>query len=185
MSENLSARSTARRIELLRNRRCWTQIQLAEEMARRGVRITSAWISELEDDKKNRAPSMKVLVALAKALRTTTDFLLLLTNDPNPNQPIVSRSPEADEAGMLMDSLPDESWRKVALLEMRKVIEEWQEIERQDRELTELVQRVEQVGGDVAATIVEDYIASRLTLLSRGRGDTANEIDGERANISQ
>jgi len=57
------------RIGFLRDRRQWTQKELAEKAG-----LSATFISEIENDKRNISAS--VLLALAKELRASVDYLL-------------------------------------------------------------------------------------------------------------
>jgi transcriptional regulator with XRE-family HTH domain len=178
-----------KRVRLLRQERGWSQVQLSIEVEKFGASAKSAWISELENSEENKFPSPEVIIAFAEALATTTDFLMLRSDNPEPSNstPELHWSQEADEAGRLIDSLPDEAWRKMALVEVQKVADEWREIRRQDAELVELVRRVEKSGGAVAAAIVQNYITARLDALSRrsDRSRVVDKLSDERTDIGK
>jgi len=67
--------TTGRRIAWLRELRGFSQGDLAEKIGR-----SRGYVGQLETDRS--MPSVEVLVALADALETSTDFLLLRTDDP-------------------------------------------------------------------------------------------------------
>jgi transcriptional regulator with XRE-family HTH domain len=73
MSEELKDK-----IELLRKNKSWTQGQLALY-----AEIDRSYVTKLE---AGDAPNVSgvILARIARALETTTDFLLGLSNDPNP-----------------------------------------------------------------------------------------------------
>ena len=58
------------------------QVELTRELRKHGVTITNQYISELERTEK--VPSGEVIAGLAQVLGTTTDFLLMLTDDAVP-----------------------------------------------------------------------------------------------------
>lgn len=72
--------TTGKRIRVLRGDLDLTQGALTREMSKLGVDINQSYISSLETTTK--IPSGEVLRGLAQALNTTTDYLLLLTDDP-------------------------------------------------------------------------------------------------------
>ena len=72
--------STGKRVRILRQDREWNQLDLVDGLRRHGVSVGSSYISQIEN--KGKIPSAEILVALAKSLETTTDYLLLLTDDP-------------------------------------------------------------------------------------------------------
>lgn len=118
---------------------------------------------------------------MAKVLETTADYLVMLTDDPMGQHDTINHhwSEESDAAGKIIDSLPV-NWRAIALDEVKKIDAEWQEIQRQDRELSAWLNRVEAAGGPVARTIAEQYIRSRLDNLSRGSGERMIDERGEK-----
>lgn len=67
--------TTGKRLRLLRMERGLKQGDVA-----RLVGIRHAYMSEIENDKAR--PSGEVIATLADVLHTSTDFLLLRTNDP-------------------------------------------------------------------------------------------------------
>ena len=74
--------TVGKRIRLLRQDLDLNQAKLVSELKKLGVEIGSSYISELE--RTDKVPSGTVLAGLARVLGTTTDYLLLLTDDPNP-----------------------------------------------------------------------------------------------------
>ncbi len=73
-----------KRLRFLRIDRDIRQKDLADALRRRGVSVGQGYISVLEASKKNRMPNGEVIAGLAQDLQTTSDFLLLLSNDPDP-----------------------------------------------------------------------------------------------------
>lgn len=166
-----------KRARLLRQERGWTQIQMSEELEKNGVSAKSAWISELENADENKFPSIDVMIAYAKVFNVPTDFLLLLSD--NPEKPNGSHelhwSPEVDEAGGIIDALPPD-WRVEALGAVKKIRSEYEEIQRQDKEISAWLDRVEAAGGGVARAIAEQFARSYLQRLSRS-GRALSVID--------
>lgn len=80
--------STGKRVRALRTDKDLNQTQLAAELQKRGIEVGRSFVSQVEGGFKQ--PPLDMLVALAKILGTTTDYLLLLTDDPMP-----ARSTEA------------------------------------------------------------------------------------------
>lgn len=74
--------STGKRIRALRTDRDMNQKELMLELKTHGVDVGPSFISQLESNTKQ--PSLEMLTALAKVLGTTTDYLLMLTDDPLP-----------------------------------------------------------------------------------------------------
>ncbi len=71
--------TVGKRIRILRQDLNMSQIELATEMSKLGVNVSNGYISELEG--KDKVPSAKVLGALARVLGTSTDYLLMLTEE--------------------------------------------------------------------------------------------------------
>lgn len=71
--------TTGKRIRVCRTELGLTQGALAHELAKLGVAVDQSYISSLETT--NKIPSGTVLRGLAKVLQTTTDYLLMLTED--------------------------------------------------------------------------------------------------------
>lgn len=69
-----------KRVRLLRGDLDLTQEELIRQLEKHGVEVGQTHISNIE--RKDTLPSGKVLAGLARVLRTTTDYLLLLTDDP-------------------------------------------------------------------------------------------------------
>ncbi len=72
--------TVGKRIRLLRQDLGLNQATLVSELKKQGIEIGSSYISELE--RTDKVPSGTVLAGLAKVLGTTTDYLLMLTDDP-------------------------------------------------------------------------------------------------------
>lgn len=82
--------TTGKRVRLLRGDLDLTQEELTRQMEKLGVKIGRSYISLLE--RSDSLPSGEVLAAMARVLHTTTDYLLLLTDDP-----LIPGEPEEDE----------------------------------------------------------------------------------------
>lgn len=74
--------STGKRIKALRTSREINQKELLSSLKAQGVEIGPSFLSQVESSKKQ--PSLELLIALARALGTTTDYLLMLSDDPSP-----------------------------------------------------------------------------------------------------
>lgn len=74
--------TTGKRIRILREDRELNQTELARRMAELGVGVDPSYLSQIEGDSKT--PRLPVLAAIARALETTTDYLLLLSDEPSP-----------------------------------------------------------------------------------------------------
>ena len=71
--------TVGKRIRALRVARNWSQLDLVGALRSQGVEVGNSFISQVESGEKR--PSVNMLVALAKVLGTTTDFLLMLSNE--------------------------------------------------------------------------------------------------------
>lgn len=72
-----------KRIKVLREDLGLTQEDVRKGLLRLGVEIGQSYLSEIERSKK--MPNGEVIVGLAKVLRTSTDYLLLLTDNADPH----------------------------------------------------------------------------------------------------
>jgi transcriptional regulator with XRE-family HTH domain len=101
--------TTGKRLQVLREDLGINQKELAHELGKMGISVDRSHIANIENN--NRNPSLDLLTALAKALGTTTDYLLLLTDDPSPPN---EQEPAAIPKGL---SLPDEFQSLLAIYE--------------------------------------------------------------------
>ena len=112
------------RLRLLREDAHLTQEDLTRLLSERhGVVIGRSYISELERNRDaNKIPGGEVVAALARALDTTADYLLLLSDDPDSQQGREERglSPTTDAILEIADSLPE--WRRLELLAHARVM---------------------------------------------------------------
>lgn len=99
--------TTGKRIRVLRQDLDLTQSEVARQMTKLGTKINASYISTLEGNDK--MPSGEVLRGLARVLQTTTDYLLLLTDDPLiPSEEIKEAGRElTPEQNALLDSLEE------------------------------------------------------------------------------
>lgn len=103
-----------KRIRILRDDRQLSQTDMAVLMGAYGAAVNPSYLSQIEADAK--LPRLPVLRAIARVLETTTDYLLLLSDDPLPlvaqTEPDAGHgiSEEAQEIAGLVDALP--AWRR-------------------------------------------------------------------------
>lgn len=112
--------SMGKRVRILREGRGLKQVELAHELSNYGIKIGSPQISKIEAD--TAMPSVEVLVGLARALETSADYLLMLTDDPASSaqqDTITYISPEADEIAHIVDSLSADARRDVLAVVQR------------------------------------------------------------------
>lgn len=120
--------STGKRIKALRTDRDMNQTQLAIELQKNGISVKRSFVSQVEGGSKQ--PPLDMLMALAKILGTTTDYLLLLSDDPIPARStetqivvdVASRSERAlleDWIDLMQDVEPD---RRKAILDAVRLL---------------------------------------------------------------
>ena len=168
-------RSFGRRFQLLRQEKDLSQTAIAAMLQSYGVNITASHLSLVEKNKRN--VSIDLLVALARLLETSTDYLLVLTDDPTPADkkdvvPYISR--EADDMALLIDSLPPETRRMLLAAAHAWVQHERQRISDEWVSLLSAIER--SVGRDKrreieAALLRDGAIPAMLTLGTNGHGD--------------
>lgn len=99
--------STGKRIRLMRDGRGMNQKQLQAALKEHGIKVGTSFLSQIESS--NKQPSLGLLVALARILKTTTDYLLMLTDNPDPvvptNEQIVVNVESRTERALLEDWL--------------------------------------------------------------------------------
>lgn len=145
-------RTFGKRARLLRQDLHITQKGLAKLLEEHGVFVQNTWVSELEGSEENRFPSVDVVVAFAKALGTTTDFLLMLSDDPLPpkNQHQATHlSDEAEEAARIIDDMPPK-WRERVIDVVRRTNEDYAEHSRQNEAIFTLLESIEKKLGPEA-----------------------------------
>ncbi len=101
--------TTGKRIRLLRGDLDLTQEELTRQVKKLGVDVGRSYISILE--RSDSVPGGEVIRGLAQVLHTTTDYLLLLTDDP-----LIPGEPDED-----VREVGDEEW--ALLLELRRLPE--------------------------------------------------------------
>lgn len=97
--------STGKRIKILRGEKGWNQGDFIQELSRLGSDIKQSSMSQIEND--INYPSMDLMINIVKALDTTADYLLLLSDDPFP--------PHTTETQLVVEAKSSEE---------RKVLEE-------------------------------------------------------------
>lgn len=122
------------------------QTELAQHMGRYGNAVTPSYISQIE--KGDKIPSVDVLVAMARALDTSADYLLMLSDDPRrPGSAIETMqyfSPEADFIAKQVDAMPADA-RQFAAAFMQQFFDYQQRA--RNVEHSALMARVEQLVG--------------------------------------
>lgn len=131
--------TTGKRLRVLRRDLDLTQAELARQLGLLGVKINPSYISVLEGT--DRPPSGEVLAGLARVLHTTTDYLLLLTDDP-----LIPGEPDED-----VREVSDEEW--ALLLELRRL----PEVDRRSlvKVIFELIGLGQTIGGRTGRPFIE------------------------------
>ena len=150
-----------KRVRLLRQDAGISQKELVQRLANKyGIRISRGYMSQIES--QGKIPSSEVIVALAKELGTTTDYLLLLTDNPfPPSDNVEYMSEEADEVARIVDELPPAKRRELLEIArtMRKMsLEEQRELQRDMEELRQILDEIEAVGGPQAVEKILDAL---------------------------
>lgn len=146
--------STGKRIRIMREERGINQTELAEELE-----VAPSYVSQLEKDR--REPSVDVLVKLVKQLKTSADYLLMLSDEPDKAAGrALDRyiSPEADTVAEIIDSLPMAS--RTMMLALTRIVAD-HERQRTDEEFSNLLGYVESTLGRVARQQVEQAFIAR------------------------
>ena len=112
--------STGRRIKILRNDLGMNQGELARAASALGVPISQSALSRWESDETS--PPGNMLAAVARALETSTDYLLMMSDDPTP-------------AGEQEEDLPMVHERREAYLadEDRNLLDLWRSLDAEQR----------------------------------------------------
>ena len=75
-----------KRVRLLREDMGLTQGDVVNQLATKGIKMRQSYLSELE--RTDKTPPGEMVAGLAKVFNTTTDYLLLLNDDPSPPTPV-------------------------------------------------------------------------------------------------
>lgn len=121
---------------ILRKDLDYSQRDVVDYLKSHGVDIDYSHYSRIENDKA--LPSIPVLIAMVKVLNCTSDYLLLISDEAHARDDTndVFVTPEANEAGSIIDTLDDDMRQHV--LATAKVI---QSIDTERKELhAELVE---------------------------------------------
>lgn len=141
-SQELRPETTGQRIFWLRKFvKKLAQRDLAEQ-----AEVARGYLSEVEADKK--APSLSLLLKVADALDTTTDFLLLRTDNPAlPDDAEPTRlSEEAEQAARMIDDMYP-YMRTQALGAVANIYAHYQEHAKRDKMIIELLNLIEMSNG--------------------------------------
>lgn len=146
-----------KRMRILREDKGLNQTELAQRMAALGVGVDPSYLSQIESDAK--LPRLPVFAGIARALGTTTDYLLLLADDPTPPGAPMPETPcyfceEADAAAQAIDAMQHPALRRLAL---RLVLS-----------VAEYMAADDAAPGDGGGVSAEEWRA--LEVLSPGRG---------------
>lgn len=164
-----------KRVRLLRQDLGLNQEELQERMQKlAGVRVGQGYISDIERDKAT--PSWQVIAGLAKALNTTSDYLMLLTDvSRGQNDHIDTITTEAVSAVRIIDSLPVVE-RERLLKVISAYDEDYRSYLRHMRKLEQIKESILLRGGETAWESVVEYIrtAGQAILDRESGGGTGN-----------
>lgn len=117
--------STGRRIKILRDDLGLSQEALAEKVSGEGVYLAQSTLSRFEQDKS--PPPSDVLAVLARVLGVSSDYLVMLSDDP-------SQHTEASNPRML--SLLEEASTAYGVdREVERLLRVWSQLDVEDRRL--------------------------------------------------
>lgn len=173
MNNKRFATTTGKRVKLLREDFDWSQEFLTDLIEKQyGVKIGQSYVSHMENNRTK--PTGVVLAALARALRTTTDYLFLLTDDPQRLEDrFVALSEEAEQASTVIDGLPPQERAKC--LDSFDAIEADFVLAKQEAaEVDALIQSVEVECGRKGRQLLERFFENRLGIISRTRQSGGN-----------
>lgn len=75
-----------KRVRILREDMGLTQEDVINRLAAQGIKMRQSYLSEIE--RTDKTPTGDMVAGLAKVFNTTTDYLLLLNDDPSPPTPV-------------------------------------------------------------------------------------------------
>lgn len=142
MDASRFSNTTGKRAKLLRMDLGLRQGDVAEM-----VGIRHPYLSEIESDKAR--PTADVIAKLAQALHTTTDYLLLLTDDPKVPQDAEPThiSEEAEQAARMIDEMSDKEIRAQALRAVTGIHAHYSERVQKERLVRDLLNLIERSNG--------------------------------------
>lgn len=142
-----------------------TQPDVVEELARKGIEIKQAHVSNMENG--TRLPSFPVLKALAEIYETSTDYLLGLTDNPSPIRQLEREAASGGVSGRIGEVMGDLSEQsRQSLLAVAEAF-------LNDEAMGVVLSRITELGGDEALyETIEMLSAARPSLARRltGRG---------------
>ncbi len=154
--------NTGKRVKAMREHRGLTQIELADAVSATGAALGNAYLSQIE--RQNKTPSVATIIALAKALDTSTDYLLMLTDEPemqNAPREMPGISEQAEEAARIIDGLQINAHRQYCLDMIRLFVGLGGASE---KEVVDELQRVATDVGTDEAHLVAQHILNRQPL---------------------
>lgn len=134
--------TTGKRVERLRKDRGMNQVELA-----RAVNVRQNYISAIERDVAT--PSAEVMAGVARALETTLDFLMLLTDNPEllDDAEPTAWSEEAEQAARMIDEMSDKEIRAQALRAVTGIHAHHSERVQKERLVRDLLNLIERSNG--------------------------------------
>lgn len=166
--------TTGKRVERLRKDRGMNQVELA-----RAVNVRQNYISAIERDVAT--PSAEVMAGIARALETTLDFLMLLTDNaelPKDGEP-TRISEEAEQAARLIDEMADTEARALALNAVTGIHSQYSERAQKERLVRDLLGLIEASNGIAYRRDIE----RRLGLVARPQSNGESSPFGVGGNV--
>jgi len=170
MKRSLYPRHFGRRVRILREDMRLSQPELVKLVTDQKIELTQSYLSKLENAKQedgSKVPNGEVVGALAKALQTSADFLMSLTDDPDVAVPggkeEVGLHPETSEVVELMDKLSPASRQEIAAMVKAVYKAEGESRAENARKFRRLLDTVGKVAGpEVRAQIEQSILADSL-----------------------
>jgi transcriptional regulator with XRE-family HTH domain len=154
-----------RRVRFLREQRDMLQKELREALIASGNPMSAGYSSGLENG--DQQPTGEIIAATARILGTSTDFLLMMTDDPTPvaeRRAEVYQSAEMAEAAQLIDGM-DKPHRDLCMSVLCQVsdLNRAKNSINQYRALAEVMfMEIEKSGGEDALSKTLTMLESRL-----------------------
>lgn len=155
--------TTAKRIRVLRGTLGYKQKDLERELNKLGAGVKGGYISNIE--RKGAGISQATLPLLAKALKTTVDYLTLATDDPKPltgiEEPMYWSS-QADEAARIVERILSPYWRDQCVQALRRIENRYEAAQK----ISQRINRLLEVAETRCGTEFRAEIARELNIIT-------------------
>lgn len=130
------------------------------------IGTSQGFLSEIESDKKEAGS--RLLARIAELLHTTTDYLLLRTDNPSPpdDDKPTYLYPEAEQVACMMDEIAYPELRNQAVQLVKGIHDLYEEHARRDKQISDLLGLIESTRG----TEFRRDLEKRLGLIARAQG---------------